>query len=142
MDPATAAALASMMQGIIGTKQLGGIAPPMMPSAAPPRGLLSRSLGATDISGNIQLPELSLPTQTDAPIEDATSGITKNPQKPGAPVETVNRQEPGFFGSFINTLDNNLQSPAKLGLLGLLNRQDPRLGAAGLVGMGLLGRRQ
>ena len=46
----------------------------------------------------------------------------------------------GGFGGFFGNLDENLQSESKVIGMGLLNRLDPRLGAAGLLAGGLFGK--
>lgn len=104
-----------LLQQLMGSTQVG--APPVQPE---PMGLLSGKGG--------------LPV-------DLLGGPDP---KPMAPPEGAldTSAEGGMFNSFFDTLDTNLQSPSKLLGLGLLNRVDPRLGGAGLIGMGLLGRRQ
>lgn len=128
-----ASALAPLMGG---GGQQNLMAPPFQVTGAP-QGLLTRSFGALDNSGNVVLPDASQPEEP-SPIDKALMSV-KDTSKGVNPKTSPKVEEGGFFNSFFETLDGNLQSPAKLGVLGLLNREDPRLGAAALVAMGLLG---
>ena len=47
-------------------------------------------------------------------------------------------QQPNFFTDLFGSMDNSLQSPAKLIGIGLLNQRNPGLGTALLAGGGLL----
>lgn len=123
-------ALAPMMGGGGGTNNL--MAPPFQAGGAP-AGLLTPSL-------DTQVPTLPAlySSEEPSPIDKALMSV-KDTSKEVAPKTNPKAEDGNFFSNFFDTLDGNLQSPAKLGMLGLLNRQDPRLGAAALVAMGLLG---
>lgn len=119
-------------------QMLAGILPQLISGGgATMPGLLGAGLaGATGLGGAAKP---SGPVN----VAGAASGLLgSKPMAPPPGVLDTSARDEGVFNNFFSTLDGNLESPSKLLALGLLNRQDPRLGAAGLVGMGLLGRRQ
>jgi len=152
------AALASIAGSLGGGKQLGGIAPP--PN-------LGAGLGAMGPGGDIEEILARLARQNNfgagmgQPLESAVtppaSALLGPSQAPDplmgaggvgpAQIQPQPQEQGGLlgglgdkFGGFFGNLDENLQSPSKIIGLGLLNRLDPRLGLAGLLGGGLLGK--
>ena len=163
MDPMTMMALASLASSAIGGKQLGQAAPAW--SAQPSGGLLGPSgLQAGQQGSKLQdviPPESQFPSlgvlkqlqsagfggaATEAPnwFKQGSVPDTSVPSGEMGPTSwqddpnVAKKQNPfsGFFGNF----DQNIQSPGKQLGLGLLGSIDPRLGYAGLLGMGLFGK--
>ena len=144
-DPFTQALMA-FGPSIIGTKQLGGIAPPISIG-----GLFGKRL-TPDIDEDkepSQTPFIpTLPADTNVVPEFFRAGSTP-------PVDTTNdeimAQDPrstgdnGFmsrFNNFFGNLDQHLESPSKIIGLGLLNQIDPRLTGPALIAGGLFGNRR
>lgn len=148
VDPATMAALASLFGTAMGGgKQLGGMAHPFQPGGGMggvAGGLfqdpISQMAAMTNPSGLNLLNSLSQPQAAGTTATEV--GLPAEP--PGPPISPSQREAalesskpPGFFDSFFGSIDQNLQSPAKLLGIGLLNQMGYPLGTAGLLGKGL-----
>jgi hypothetical protein len=149
-DPATMEAVASTVQAAKGTDSVQGITPP--PFLTSP-GQFGGPMGAINQLGGLNGPMSGLGLLARAnnfgnPIEQGKNaaedavGPPITAMGPGAPgTRTTDEQPPvNPFSGFFGNLDNTLGSPAKLLGLGLLGQIDPRLGAAGLLAGGLLGK--
>jgi len=153
-----AAALASIAGSLGGGKQLGGIAPPFQPGGGVQGNFLEdlvKQLGLPSASALSMLAGQNNFQPLEAAVTPPASALLGPSQAPdplmgagGVGPAQVQPQEQGGllgglgdkFGGFFGNLDENLQSPSKIIGLGLLNRLDPRLGLAGLLGGGLLGK--
>ena len=128
-DPATMAA--STAQAAKGTDSVQGISPP--PFLTAPGKAMSLLASANNFGNPIE--------QGKNAAEDAV-GPPITAMGPGAPgTRTTDEQPPvNPFSGFFGNLDDTLGSPAKVLGMGLLGQIDPRLGAAGLLAGGLLGK--
>lgn len=120
MDPMMAAA--GIIPSLIGGKQLGPMAPAIMPQAAA-TGALTPQVTSGLLGAAMQQMSQGEPDSSDLVAQ-------KRDEK-----------RPNFFGGFFENLDQGFQSPSRMIGLGLLNQIDPRLamGGAAVQGLGLLG---
>ena len=148
-DPATMAAITSMVGSAAGGKQLGGPAPAPGVQAQPPAGLMgSGGGGFGGLSGGVPNPLEAAITPPASRLFGSPEGFAQgqnNAPTAGAEIdptllENLSAQDkPGFLDSLFGSLDNTFNSPSKLLGIGLLNQLKPGLGTAGLGISGLLG---
>lgn len=143
------AAMAGMAQSLIGQKQLGGMAPAF--NASPSQGVGGLLGGAPPASDFLS----TMAPQPTAPVAGQTADVMQGApfgeldpmqeslkQSSMADIDNGPEQQ-NFLGSFLGGLDKGLQSPAQMlgmGLLSRMSNQNPAVGAAGLLGMGLFNR--
>lgn len=126
MDPATAAAMASVMQRLIGGKQIGAPAPAPM-------------LGGTHgVGGNADaIAQLAMQNNFgQGGMIGGLPGAMQNLPEGGSEVPPKETQEPSGLGKFFGNLDSTLSSPSKTLGIGALGQIDPRLALAGLLASG------
>lgn len=136
MDPMTQALMA-LGPSLIGSKQLGGIAPPFQAGAM--------GMGQDeDILAKIR--RMSQPTPVmgvnNFPfgMSDSAPAAGPNPEPVGPPDELGKKPIWGRLGGIFGNLDSNLASPSKQLGIGLLGELGGPYGAlAGLAAAGLLG---
>ena len=146
----TAASIAAPM--VFGQKQVGPPAPAF--NAAPSQGVGGLLGGAPQADTGSDFLSTMAPQQT-APVAGQTADVMQGApfgeldpiqeslkQSSMADIDNGPEQQ-NFLGSFLGGLDKGLQSPAQMlgmGLLSRMSNQNPAVGAAGLLGMGLFNR--
>jgi len=143
MDPITGAIL-GLAPSIIGQKQLGQSAPSFMPGQTQGlfgNGLISQAqkILPTNVPLNV-LGSLINSSQT-----DSQASPQQAQEEVGPPISDKERQAamesskpPGFSDKFFGSIGGNINDPAKLLIMGLLNDIGPmRYGTLGLLGKGL-----
>lgn len=130
-------AVAPMLKG---ETMMGGIAPSFMPGqmGAP----LGDTAGMLQKGANGSIYDLinAMPQPDSTPVGPTPAEMGPPAPEMGPPTELMNEPSSPFSGFFGN-LDRNLQSPSKVLGLGLLGQLDQRLPLAGLLGMGLMGKK-
>ena len=133
MDPMTLLGLLSAGQSLLGQKQLGGIAPPVN-LGGPMSGM--SMLASQNNFGKDPIQEGKSVAEAAAPMPSGLLGENN----PALKALNATNQQPSGLGGFFGNLDDTLGSQSKVLGLGLLGQLDPRLGLAGLLAGGLLGK--
>ena len=130
-----------LLSQIIGTKQLGAPAPAPTFGGSPGVAGLSNPSPTMQVAPqpNILGSILSQVPQGQAQQAQPTGDqIAPIPSKDFAPTPTPSLQKPGFGDTFFGSINDTIQDPAKLLIMGLLNGVgNTRYGTLGLLGKGL-----
>lgn len=126
----------SLLPQMIGSKQLGGIAPAFNQGNG-----IGSQVDSTALLDALKVGR-STPDVPVTPQGGVSDLVTSKPSVFNTDEQNKELEGPSFgdrFNGFFDNLDQNLQSPSKVIGLGLLNQIDPRLAGAGLLAGGLFG---
>ena len=124
------------MPNLIGGQQIGPAAPAFnLGGIMPPVDRLSPEVGGLPA----MLAQVMPQGGAENPVQDAQAGLPEREMMGPPEAQDDPLAGGGFFNSFFNNLDTNLQSPSKVLGLGLLNQINPNLALGGLLAGGLLG---